>query len=147
MSGNKLSGLIPEELGACMKLQSLKINNNNFIGSLPGAIGNLAGLQIMLDVSNNNLSGVLPQQLGKLEMLEFLNLSHNQLSGSIPSSFASMASLSTLDVSYNDLEGPIPTTRLLQNASASWFVPNKGLCGNLYGLPLCYSNQVAGHRK
>ncbi|VAH00138.1 unnamed protein product [Triticum turgidum subsp. durum] len=147
ISGNKLSGLIPEELGACMKLESLKINNNNFNGSLPGVIGNLAALQIMLDVSHNNLSGVLPQQLGKLDMLEFLNLSHNQFSGSIPSSFASMVRLSTLDVSYNDLEGPIPMARLLQNASASWFFPNKGLCGNLSGLPPCYSTQVASHHK
>ena len=118
-------------------------NDNNFRGSLPGAIGNLAGLQIMLDVSKNNLSGVLPQQLGKLEMLEFLNLSHNQFRGSIPSPFSTMLSLSTVDVSYNDLEGPIPTTRLLQNASPSWFIPNKGMCGYLYGLPPCYSTPVA----
>ncbi|VAH00122.1 unnamed protein product [Triticum turgidum subsp. durum] len=147
ISGNRLSGLIPEELGACMKLQSLKINNNNFSGNLPAAIGNLAALQIMLDVSNNNLSGVLPQQLGKLEMLEYLNLSHNQFSGSIPSSFASIVSLSTLDVSYNDLEGPVPTARLLQNASASWFLPNKGLCGNFSGMPPCYSTPIAAHKK
>uniref|UniRef100_A0A452XIE4 non-specific serine/threonine protein kinase n=1 Tax=Aegilops tauschii subsp. strangulata TaxID=200361 RepID=A0A452XIE4_AEGTS len=147
ISGNRLSGLIPEELGGCTKLQSLKINNNSFSGSLPGAIGNLAGLQIMLDVSNNNLSGVLPQQLGKLQMLEFLNLSHNQFNGSIPSSFASMVSISTLDVSYNDLEGPVPTTRLLQNASASCFLPNKGLCGSISGLPPCYSIPVAAHQK
>ncbi|XP_048560909.1 MDIS1-interacting receptor like kinase 2-like [Triticum urartu] len=147
ISGNRLSGLIPEELGACMKLLSLKINNNIFRGILPGAIGNLAGLQIMLDVSNNNLSGVLPQQLGKLEMLEFLNLSHNQFSGSISSSVASMASLSTLDVSYNDMEGSVPIAWLLQNASASWFLPNKDLCGNLSGLPPCYSTPVAGHHE
>nr|XP_040249031.1 MDIS1-interacting receptor like kinase 2-like [Aegilops tauschii subsp. strangulata] len=147
ISRNRLSGLIPEELGACMKLQSLKINNNNFNGSLPGAIGNIAGLQIMLDVSNNKLSGVLPQQLGRLQILEFLNLSHNQFSGSIPSSFASMVSLSTLDVSYNDLEGLVPTARLLQNASASWFLPNKGLCGNLSGLRPCYATTVAAHKK
>ncbi|KAM3399334.1 hypothetical protein ACQJBY_004617 [Aegilops geniculata] len=81
-------------------------------------------------------------------MLEFLNLSHNQFSGTIPSSFASMVSLSTLDVSYNDLEGPVPTVRQLQNASANWFLPNKGLCGNLSGLQLCDSTPVAaGHHK
>ncbi|XP_073367267.1 MDIS1-interacting receptor like kinase 2-like isoform X2 [Aegilops tauschii subsp. strangulata] len=93
------------------------------------------------------LASVASLQLGKLEMLEFLNLSHNQFSGSIPSSLASMLSLSTLDVSYNDLEGPVPTTWLLQNASASWFLPNKGLCGNLPGLPPCYSTPVAAHKK
>ncbi|KAF6981635.1 hypothetical protein CFC21_000092 [Triticum aestivum] len=144
---SRLDGLVPEKLGACTKLESLKINNNKFSGSLPGVIGNLAGLQIMLDVSKSNLSGVLPQQLRKLGMLEFLNLSHNQFSGNIPSSFASMVSLSTFDVSYNDLEGPVPTTWLLQNASTSWFLPNKGLCGNLPGMPPCYSTPVTGEHK
>ncbi|XP_040252123.2 MDIS1-interacting receptor like kinase 2-like isoform X1 [Aegilops tauschii subsp. strangulata] len=147
ISWNRLSGLIPEELGACMKLLSLKINNNNFSGCLPGAIGNLEGLQMRLDVSCNNLSGVLPQQLGKLEMLEFMNISHNQFNGSIPSSFASMVRLSTLDVSYNNLEGPIPTTWHLRNASDSWFLPNKALCGNLSGLTPCYSTLVVGRHK
>jgi hypothetical protein len=125
----------------------LKLNNNNFNGSLPGAIGNLASLQIMLDTSNNKLNGALPQSLGKLDMLEVLNLSHNQFGGSIPPSFASMVSLSTLDVSYNNLEGPVPEGGLLQNASVKWFLHNKGLCGNLSGLPPCYSIQKLHHRK
>jgi Leucine-rich repeat (LRR) protein len=90
-----------------------------------------------LDVSNNKLTGKLPAELGNLVMLEVLNLSHNQFSGSIPSSIGSMASLSTLDVSYNDLEGPLPAGGLFQNASAKWFLHNKGLCGNISGLPTC----------
>ncbi|XP_062200446.1 MDIS1-interacting receptor like kinase 2-like [Phragmites australis] len=147
ISGNNLSGPIPDELGDCIKLQYLRINNNNFNGKLPGAIGNLASLQIMLDVSNNKLNGVLPQQLGKLEMLEVLNLSHNMFSGRIPPSIASMLSLLTLDVSYNNLEGPVPEVLLHQNASASWFLHNKGLCGNLSTLPSCYSTQVSGRPK
>ncbi|XP_062200451.1 probable leucine-rich repeat receptor-like protein kinase At1g35710 [Phragmites australis] len=143
ISGNNLSGPIPYELGDCIKLLSLRINNNNFNGNLPGAIGNLASLQIMLDVSNNKLNGVLPQQLGKLEMLEVLNLSHNMFSGSIPPSFASMLSLSTLDVSYNNLEGPVPEGRQFQNASASWFLHNKGGYGKLYKAQLQDGQTVA----
>jgi tRNA A-37 threonylcarbamoyl transferase component Bud32 len=51
-----------------------------------------------------------------------------------------MDSLSTLDVSYNDLEGPLPAGRLFHyNASKTWFLHNKGLCGNLSGLPPCSS--------
>jgi tRNA A-37 threonylcarbamoyl transferase component Bud32 len=142
-----LRGSIPRELGDCVKLQTLRINNNNFNGNLPSIIGNLANLQIMLDVSSNKLNGALPQELGMLQMLEFLNLSHNQFSGSIPQSFTSMTSLSTLDVSYNNLEGPVPTGRLLQNASVNWFLHNDGLCGNLSGLPPCYSTQLSGHHK
>jgi hypothetical protein len=58
-----------------------------------------------------------------------------------------MASLSTLDVSYNDLEGPLPTGRLFQNASAKWFLHNKGLCGNILGLPTCSSAPIKEHHK
>lgn len=145
VSRNSLSGPIPEELGRCTKLQLLTINNNHFSGNLPATIGNLASIQIMLDVSNNKLDGLLPQDFGRMQMLEFLNLSHNQFTGRIPTSFASMVSLSTLDASYNNLEGPLPAGRLFQNASASWFLNNKGLCGNLSGLPSCYS--APGHNK
>ncbi|XP_037473929.1 MDIS1-interacting receptor like kinase 2-like [Triticum dicoccoides] len=145
LSNNSLSGPLPANICSGGRLRYLTVFSNMFNGPIPKSLNKC--LQIMLDVSNNNLSGALPQQLGKLGMLESLNLSHNKFAGSIPSSFASMVSLSTLDVSYNVLEGPIPTTRLLQNASASWFLPNKGLCGNLFGLPPCYSSPIDGHHK
>ncbi|KAG2601022.1 hypothetical protein PVAP13_5KG564600 [Panicum virgatum] len=147
MSVNKLSGLIPQELGSCSKLRFLNINHNSLTGNLPMTIGNLRNLQIMLDVSDNNLTGGLPVQLGNLVMLEFLNLSHNQFSGSIPSSIAGMVSLSTLDVSYNNLEGPLPAGQLFLNASTRWFSHNKGLCGNLSGLPACPSTPIIEHHK
>ena len=110
-------------------------------------IGNLEDLQIVLDVSDNKLTGRLPAQLGNLAMLELLNLSHNQFDGSIPSSFASMVSLTALDVSYNNLEGPLPVGRLFRDASIAWFLHNKGLCGNLQGLPTCSSTAVREHHK
>ncbi|CAN6203399.1 unnamed protein product [Urochloa humidicola] len=147
ISANKLSGSVPQELGSCTKLISLMINDNNLIGDLPMTIGNLRGLQIVLDVSNNKLTGKLPAELGSLVVLEVLNLSHNQFSGSIPSSIGSMTSLSTLDVSYNNLEGPLPTGRLFHNASAKWFLHNKGLCGNISGLPACSSTPIMEYHK
>ncbi|CAN6312060.1 unnamed protein product [Urochloa humidicola] len=125
----------------------MKINNNSLSENLPGAFGNLASLQIILDVSNNKLNGALPEQLRMLEMLEVLNLSHNQFSGRIPPSFASMLSLSILDVSYNNLQGPVPEGHQFQNASVNWFFHNNGLCGNLYGLPPCNSTQESDQHK
>jgi len=147
ISANRLSGLIPQELGSCTKLVYLRINDNSLSGALPLTIGNLASLQILLDVSNNKLTGRLPAELGNLALLEHLNLSHNQFVGSIPSSIGSMGSLSTLDVSYNSLEGALPTGRVFHNASVRRFLHNKGLCGNLSGLPLCSSAPMMEHHK
>ncbi|KAL6839048.1 hypothetical protein ACP4OV_031102 [Aristida adscensionis] len=147
ISMNKLSGSIPQDLGSCTTLRSLILNHNSLSGDMPITIGNLGSLQIVLDVSNNKLTGKLPSQLGNLVMLEVLNISHNEFDGSIPSSFASMVSLSTLDVSYNNLEGPIPMGQLFHNASARWFLHNKGLCGNISGLPTCSSTPITEHHK
>ncbi|KAL6644694.1 hypothetical protein ACP70R_016302 [Stipagrostis hirtigluma subsp. patula] len=135
LSNNQLSGTIPEELADCQKLISVRLNDNNLSGNLPRVIGSMMSLQAVLDLSKNNLNGTIPPELGHLNMLELLNLSHNQFSGSIPSSVTSMKSLSILDVSHNSLEGPVP--KGLHNASVSWFLHNKGLCGDYFGLPPC----------
>ncbi|XBJ22187.1 hypothetical protein VPH35_000617 [Triticum aestivum] len=135
-----LFGPIPLELGILLNLQELDLSNNQISGSIPDSIGNITKLAL-LHLFDNQITGSIPNEIGNLVNLEDLNF------GSIPSSLARMVSLSTLDVSYNDLEGPVPTARLLQNASASWFLPNKGLCGNLSGLPPCDSTPVVGHHE
>ncbi|XP_047047754.1 probable leucine-rich repeat receptor-like protein kinase At1g35710 [Lolium rigidum] len=134
-SSNLLSGKIPEEIGSCFKLQSLDLKDNNLRGSLPRSLGHLASLQNMLDLSMNSLSGLIPSELSQLEMLISVNFSHNQFSGAIPASIASMQSLSIFDVSYNFLEGSVP--KGIHNASAEWFLHNKGLCGDLADMSPC----------
>ncbi|KAH7690941.1 Non-specific serine/threonine protein kinase protein [Dioscorea alata] len=52
-----------------------------------------------------------------------------------------MASLTLLDLSYNSLEGPVPKSHLFQTAPIQWFTHNKGLCGQVQGLPLCAQSQ------
>jgi len=53
-----------------------------------------------------------------------------------------------LDVSYNYLEGPLPEGLVHKNASVNWFLHNRGLCGNLTGLPICYSAvATVSHKK
>lgn len=135
LTSNMLSGKIPEDIGNCVKLQLLQMNNNSLNGSIPVSFGHLASLQRKLDLSQNSLSGAITSELSKLEMLIFVNFSHNQFNGAIPVSIASMQSLTVFDVSYNFLEGSIP--KGFHNASAEWFLHNKGLCGDFVGLSAC----------
>ncbi|XP_043705108.1 MDIS1-interacting receptor like kinase 2-like [Telopea speciosissima] len=137
LSANRITGSIPTQLGLCSKLLSLNLSWNSLNGIIPSEIGNLVVLKEQLDLSHNSISGSIPPQLGKLIMLEMLNLSHNMLTGSIPLSLQGMVSLSYLDLSYNELEGVVPNSRVFKNASRQAFRNNKGLCGELQGVPPC----------
>ncbi|OAY81829.1 LRR receptor-like serine/threonine-protein kinase GSO1 [Ananas comosus] len=83
ISGNNLSGQIPEEIVALRMLQSLNLSRNHLTGWIPKNIGDMLNLE-SLDLSLNELSGAIPQSLSDLTFLSSLNLSYNNLSGWIP---------------------------------------------------------------
>lgn len=83
LSGNALSGVLPNELGSLSGLYNLNLSHNYFTGPIPATLGSVLTLE-SLDLSDNLLSGHIPQQLTSLTFLSFLNLSDNQLSGEIP---------------------------------------------------------------
>ncbi|KAJ0961565.1 hypothetical protein J5N97_001550 [Dioscorea zingiberensis] len=143
LSRNNLSGQIPIQLVEnCLNLASLSLSNNDLSGAIPFQLGNLK-LHRVLDLSDNLFTGEIPPQLSKLIDLEALNLSHNELVGQIPSSFQSMMGLTSLDLSYNTLDGPVPDNHFFQTAPAEWFIHNKGLCGQVHGLPPCIHSHWA----
>ncbi|XP_072953816.1 receptor-like protein EIX2 [Typha angustifolia] len=84
LSGNCLTGKIPEEIGGLATLKNLNLSGNRLIGYIPETIGGLQSLE-SLDLSNNELYGEIPPTLSALTFLSYLNLSHNNLSGRIPS--------------------------------------------------------------
>ena len=69
LSGNRLSGEIPVELGSLAYLLELHLDRNKLTGGIPPELGNLANLQELL-LFDNGLSGEIPPELGNLANLQ-----------------------------------------------------------------------------
>ena len=106
LSMNRLSGSIPSELGNLSKLEHLWLDNNTLIGSIPSELGNLSNLT-SISFGNNRLSGSIPSQLGNLSKLRSLALYNNRLSGSIPSELCNLKNLTLIRMEANQLNGSI----------------------------------------
>ncbi|XP_051143188.1 probable LRR receptor-like serine/threonine-protein kinase IRK [Andrographis paniculata] len=109
ISQNKLSGAIPNAVGAFGSLRFLSLAMNSFVGSIPPSIGHLKFLNI-LDLSENRLNGSIPSDIEGLTSLDELRLQKNSLAGSIPLSIGNCASLRFLYLSHNEITGPIPSS-------------------------------------
>jgi serine/threonine protein kinase len=83
------------------------MEQNNFVGNLPGSIGNLANLTY-INLSRNKLSGQIPLSIGKLHQLYKLLLQDNNFSGAIPRALGDCKNLITLNLSCNTLDESIP---------------------------------------
>lgn len=108
LSSNRLTALPNDlwELGA--SLLALNLSGNAISGALPNNVGNFARLQA-LDVSHNAFTGALPQALGSLAGLQVLNASHNQFQGQVPGAVVTgCRSLVAMDLSGNALNGDLP---------------------------------------
>ncbi|KAK3436635.1 hypothetical protein EUGRSUZ_C01183, partial [Eucalyptus grandis] len=138
LASNNLSGSIMVQLGSCQNLLRLNLSINKFQRSIPFELDNAQFLEV-LDLSHNMLTENIPGELGKLRMLQVLNISHNNLYGSIAHVFGDMLALTSIDVSYNDLEGPLPNVKAFIEVPFEAIQHNKGLCGNVVGLPKCNS--------
>ena len=107
LSGNGITGTIPDSVGHLTSLEVIDFSSNNLTGSIPSTINNCSSL-IVLDLGNNNLSRMIPKSLDQLQLLKSLHLNHNKLSGELPSSLQNLTGLDVLDLSYNNLSGQIP---------------------------------------
>ena len=128
LSGNRLSGPIPPEIGTLANLKLVQFQDNQLSGPIPPELGILANLG-ELDLSRNQLSGEIPSELGSLSNLQALYLGSTQLSGEIPSELGNLANLEVLVLAENQLSGPIP--------------PELGKLANLEWLDLS-DNQLSG---
>jgi Leucine-rich repeat (LRR) protein len=107
LNDNGLAGSLPPALGNLAGLQSLEAEGNALTGSLPRELGHLANLRT-LRLGLNQLSGPVPAELGSLSLLEILSLQFNRLSGTVPAELGRLASLQLLSLSENQLTGAVP---------------------------------------
>ena len=104
---NNLVGSIPSSIGNLDKLRRLDLSNNNLMGSAHLELANLSDL-VELRLNDNNLTGSIPSGLGGLENLTELRLNNNSLTGTIPPGLGSLMKLTGLRLNNNSLTGSIP---------------------------------------
>ncbi|KAL6294006.1 hypothetical protein ACE6H2_002148 [Prunus campanulata] len=134
LAENKLSGSIPEWLGASLpNLAILILQSNNFYGSIPPQLCHLTRIQL-LDLSMNNISGTIPKCLNNLTTLTQKGSSSQTIQhsfiGDFPGGFilggyddeasltwkgfrakfkSNLGLLKSIDLSSNKLIGEIPS--------------------------------------
>ena len=150
---NRLTGVIPSQLGSLASLQYLWLYQNQLTGNIPPELGSLASLQYLW-LFENQLTGGIPPELGSLASLEDLRLFENQLTGSIPPELGSLANLQHLYLYQNQLTGGIPPELgslanlqhlyLFRNQLTGGIPPELGSLANLQHLYL-YQNQLTGN--
>ena len=108
LANNKLSGVLPTEIGELLGLEYLIINaNNDLSGLLPKEIKYLKMLR-ELKCADTLLSHTIPTEIGILENLLVLDLSNCRFIGSIPSELAHVTKLNIFRASSNSFFGTLP---------------------------------------
>ncbi|KAI3680649.1 hypothetical protein L6452_35422 [Arctium lappa] len=109
LSGNQLTGSIPDSISILGQMTDLSLNNNRLTGLIPDSFQLLTPL-VNLDLSANNLSGPLPPSMANLASLTTLHLQDNHLTGLLD--VLQDLPLIALDVENNLFSGPIPSKLL-----------------------------------
>ncbi|XP_050225991.1 probable LRR receptor-like serine/threonine-protein kinase At1g74360 [Mercurialis annua] len=109
LSGNQLSGEVPQDIGKMQKFSLLHLGSNQISGKLPTQIGQMP--LVVLNLSKNAFSGEIPTGIGNIKCLQNLDLSYNNFSGSFPAIMNDLSDLNKFNISYNPLiSGIIPST-------------------------------------
>ncbi|MDB5273041.1 MAG: C-terminal target protein [Chitinophagaceae bacterium] len=131
------------------RVQTLSLNNNNLVGSLPTEFCDLSDLEYIY-LQSNTLSGNLPSCMGSLDSIVSINLSNNNFSGAFPAVFATnMPNLSDIWITNNsftdfpDLSSVTSLTTLYVDQNILGFddvVPN----ASIPNLQYVYNAQSSG---
>ncbi|TKW08570.1 hypothetical protein SEVIR_6G033378v4 [Setaria viridis] len=145
---NMLTGSLPSEVGHLKNLMTLDVSGNRLTGEIPNSLGDCQILQYCI-MKENMFQGKIPESLGQLKALLVLDLSRNNLSGHIPDFFGNVKGLEELNISFNNFDGEVPKQGIFLNASAFSVEGNSGLCGGIaqLKLPSCSDNGSTSNTK
>ncbi|KAI3741125.1 hypothetical protein L1987_58792 [Smallanthus sonchifolius] len=132
LSGNQLTGSIPDSLSLLGQMTDLSLNNNHLTGVILDSFQQLTPL-INLDLSANNLSGPLPPSMANLSSITTLHIQDNHLTGVLD--VLQDLPLITLDVENNLFSGPMPSKLMA--------IPNFRSAGNPFNTTIIPSPPVS----
>ncbi|KAI3850064.1 hypothetical protein MKW92_032285, partial [Papaver armeniacum] len=107
LSGNQLSGEIPDCWSGWPYLVSVSLAGNYLTGEIAASIGSINTLR-SLHLRNNSLSGELPSALLKCTELRVIDFSENEFTGNIPKWIGEYLFLLILRLRFNKFYGVIP---------------------------------------
>lgn len=107
LSGNRLTGTIPEVTPQFLRLNYLNLSHNSLSSFLPRVLTQYPKLRV-LDISSNQLDGLLLADLLTMPTLQELHLENNMISGAINFSSSDQSHLQILDLSHNQLNSYFP---------------------------------------
>ncbi|KAI3958439.1 hypothetical protein MKW98_011127 [Papaver atlanticum] len=136
LSGNQLSGEIPDCWSDWWNLESISLARNYLTGEIPASISTLRSLHLR----NNSLSGELPSTLFKCRELRVIDISENEFTGNIPKWIGEYLILLILRLRFNKFYGGIPPQLCHQNSVQILDLAHNNLSG---AIPRCFNNFTA----
>ncbi len=103
ITGKRLTGPIPPQIGDLSQLVTFSLTNNCFTGSIPPELGQLSAMDDF-QLDNNLLTGTIPDELCNLTNVRVFYLDNNMLTGSLPECFNDLDLVTNLDLFHNCLD-------------------------------------------
>lgn len=157
LSGNQLTGQVPESLAGLPDLHTLDLGNNRLEGSIPTGLllPSSPSLRVLILANNGGLSGEIPGQFSSSQLFH-VDLSRNAIAGALPplpptiryfsvagnamqgtldgvfgDGGSAPADLAFLDLSMNSFSGPIPPEVLALPSASSLLLSRNNFTGPL----------------
>ncbi|KAJ7961201.1 Leucine-rich-repeat receptor-like protein [Quillaja saponaria] len=108
VSGNQLTGNIPESLCNGFDLEVLDLSYNNLNGIIPSCLINMSSTLMVLNLRKNNFHGFIPEIFPASCNLRTLDLSENVLNGWLPKTLAGCTMLEVLNLGNNQINDYFP---------------------------------------